>query len=172
PDEMAIATPDRSIPTEPGQEISVTAEVAPVAQPVSASTAPLAKAPEISATPEPVAEIAPVASSSEWATLESEPDRPAAETEMARLAPAEQQPQPAEESAASAATVTAAVADGAQFRVQLASYRTESATLRGRKILLGLLGDRVAGLEALVRQPRKGAAGIDYRLRTGVIGDR
>lgn len=88
-------------------------------------------------------------------------------TDLANLSPTKQGAEEGE----SHHSASKAASEGL-YRIQLASYRTEKTAMRGHGMLLEMLGERVAGLEILVRQSRSAAGGIDYRLRSAAPGDR
>ena len=92
-------------------------------------------------------------------------------TDLARLTSAVQAPESAADSPQSAPSGPQAASQG-PYRIQLASYRTEKTAMRGHGMLLAMLGERVTGLEILVRQSRSAAGGIDYRVRTPGLADR
>jgi cell division septation protein DedD len=66
---------------------------------------------------------------------------------------------------------TAAAA--AQYRIQLASYRTQTRAVRGREILSKLLGDQMKALEILVKRSHTGESkSIDFTVRSVPLESR
>jgi hypothetical protein len=62
---------------------------------------------------------------------------------------------------------------GGDYRIQLASYRTERRAARGREFLSKLLGDKVAAMEVLVRRSHaEGTPSIDFTIRTASLQSR
>jgi len=73
----------------------------------------------------------------------------------------------------STAQGSSAMAEPGEYRLRLASYRTERGAARGRTILKKLLGDLDVDLDILVRSERNSVPGaFDYQVRTGPIKSR
>ena len=59
------------------------------------------------------------------------------------------------------------------YRVQLASYRTERAAVKGQVLLKKMLGDRAVDLDILVKRSKNdGPSAFNYQIRTGPIKTR
>lgn len=112
----------------------------------------------------------PRESPTEVSTVSPEPARPAAEIEAAP--PTELQPA-APTRVVSTVPLGAVDAVATTYRVQLASFRTERAAIKGRAVLSKLLGDREVSLDIMVRQATGGRPGsFAYQIRTGPIQSR